>query len=102
MRSDLRRLSFVMIAQKLGFTIEEIAEEMRSLPNQRTPTAKDWEKISGKCLERIDQQIAALTRTRKNLTSCIGCGCLSLERCTLYNPEDELAEKGPGPHHAIS
>ena len=102
MRSDIRRLSFVMIAQRIGFTIEEILQEMNALPRGRTPTARDWEKISEKCLERLDHQIAALTRTRSNLTSCIGCGCLSLERCSLYNPDDELGKKGAGPHNAIS
>lgn len=101
MRSDIRRLSFVMIAQKLGFTIEEIAQEMRRLPNGRTPTARDWEKISEKLLARLDTQISALTRTRNNLTGCIGCGCLSLEKCALYNLDDEKGLEGPGPRNTL-
>ncbi|MAP94670.1 MAG: redox-sensitive transcriptional activator SoxR [Ponticaulis sp.] len=101
MRSDIRRLSFVMIAQQLGFSINEIVDEMRNLPNGRTPNARDWKKISGKFLDRLDDQIAALTRTRNNLTGCVGCGCLSLDKCTLYNPQDEQAAKGPGPRLAM-
>lgn len=101
MRSDIRRLSFVMIAQQLGFTIEQIAQEMRRLPEGRTPTARDWKNISGKFLDVLDQKINALTRTRNNLTGCIGCGCLSLEKCKLYNPDDELAAQGPGPRNVL-
>jgi len=102
MRSDIRRLSFVMIAQQLGFSIEDIATEMKRLPNGRTPTARDWEKISGKFLTVLDDRIAALERTRKNLTGCIGCGCLSLDKCTLYNPQDKLSREGAGPRNTIA
>lgn len=90
-----------MIAQQLGFTIEQIAQEMRRLPEGRTPTARDWKNISGKFLDVLDQKINALTRTRNNLTGCIGCGCLSLEKCKLYNPDDELAAQGPGPRNVL-
>ena len=99
MRSDIRRLSFVMITQKLGFTIEDIAREMKRLPEGRTPTARDWEKISERFQTVLDERIAELTRMRNNLAGCIGCGCLSLEKCKLYNPEDRLAENGPGPQN---
>lgn len=102
MRSDIRRLSFVMIAQKLGFTIEEIKYELSRLPNGRVPTAKDWEKISQTMLERLDDQISALARTRVNLLGCIGCGCLSLDKCALYNADDEKAAEGPGPRNTIA
>lgn len=99
MRSDIRRLSFVQITQKLGFSIEDIAQEMRKLPQGRTPTAKDWEKISSRFLEVLDNRISDLTRMRNNLNGCIGCGCLSLETCSLYNSEDEKGANGPGPQN---
>ena len=82
--------------------IEDIATEMKRLPNGRTPTARDWEKISGKFLTVLDDRIAALERTRKNLTGCIGCGCLSLDKCALYNPQDKLSREGAGPRNTIA
>lgn len=101
MRSDIRRLSFVMIAQKLGFTIEQIVEKMRRLPEGRTPTARDWEKISNEFMMVLEDRIEALSRMKNSLEGCIGCGCLSLEKCKLYNPDDEMASIGPGPQNAI-
>lgn len=100
LRSDIRRLSFVMIAQQLGLKLGEIVAALAGLPQGRAPTQKDWIKISKDVREELDRRIEALTRTRKNLDSCIGCGCLSLKTCALYNPEDKASVKGPGPHYA--
>jgi MerR family transcriptional regulator, redox-sensitive transcriptional activator SoxR len=97
LRSDIRRLSFIRIAQQLGFTIEEIGAELARLPQGRTPTQKDWAKISRAFRARIDARLAALTHMREKLDECIGCGCLSLKRCALYNPEDRLRAQGAGP-----
>ena len=97
LRSDIRRLSFVLIAQRLGFTIGQIADELSSLPKDRAPDAADWRKSSRKFLREIDNRIATLETLRDNLDGCIGCGCLSLKKCALYNPGDEAAEQGAGP-----
>jgi MerR family redox-sensitive transcriptional activator SoxR len=97
MRSDIRRLSFIRIAQQLGFTIEEIGALLGSLPLGRTPTQKDWATISRLFRRRLDERIAAMTLMRDKLDQCIGCGCLSLRRCGLYNPQDRLAAQGAGP-----
>lgn len=101
LRSDIRRLSFVQIAQQIGFSIEEIGALLKSLPQGRTPTLKDWESISRGFRRELDQRIAAMTRMRDNLDSCIGCGCLSLKRCQLYNPADRMRAKGPGPRFLL-
>ena len=92
LRSDIRRLSFIRIAQQLGLSIEGIAVELKRLPSQRTPNAADWARISASLRAALDQRIAALTRTRDLLDGCIGCGCLSLKKCTLYNPGDRAAK----------
>jgi MerR family redox-sensitive transcriptional activator SoxR len=97
MRSDIRRLSFIRIAQQLGFTIAEIGTLLATLPQGRTPTQKDWAKISRSFRRRLDERIAAMTLMREKLDQCIGCGCLSLRRCGLYNPQDRLANEGAGP-----
>ncbi|MDJ0922142.1 MAG: redox-sensitive transcriptional activator SoxR [Henriciella sp.] len=99
--SDIRRLSFVMIAQKMGFTIEQIVSLLKELPNERTPTRKDWTKISRTFRASLDQRIAMMERMRDNLDGCIGCGCLSLKRCALYNPEDKAWARGPGPRYIL-
>ena len=96
-RSDIRRLSFILIAQKLGLALTEIEQELRKLPQGRTPNARDWQAISGGIKRRIDSQIAALEKVREDLDGCIGCGCLSLKKCALYNAEDKWAERGAGP-----
>jgi len=101
LRSDIRRLSFVMIAQKFGFTLDRIREVLPRLPAGRTPTAKDWAGISQDFRAELDEQIEALTRLRDKLDGCIGCGCLSLDRCALYNPDDVAAEKGAGPRYLL-
>ena len=97
LRSDIRRLSFILIVQKLGLSLEEIGEHLRSLPQGRTPSSFDWWKISEAIRESLDRRIAQLQSLRDNLDGCIGCGCLSLKTCTLYNPDDVAAEGGPGP-----
>ena len=96
-RSDIRRLSFILIAQKLGLSLEEIAQQLARLPEGRTPTSFDWWKISEAIRGQLDRRIAQLEAMRDNLDGCIGCGCLSLKHCKLYNPEDAAAEEGAGP-----
>lgn len=100
-RADIRRLSFVMIAQKFGFSLLEIRELLGQLPGGRAPTPADWERISQRFRTRLDQQIDTLTRLRDNLDGCIGCGCLSLPKCKLYNPEDRASRKGSGPRYLM-
>lgn len=100
LRADIRRVSFILIAQGLGLSLEEIAAELARLPGTRTPNAADWARISKSLRDRIDARIAALERTRANLDGCIGCGCLSLKRCALYNPGDKAAREGTGPRYA--
>ena len=97
LRSDIRRLSFILIVQKLGLSLEEIGEHLRSPPQGRTPSSFDWWKISEAIRESLDRRIAQLQSLRDNLDGCIGCGCLSLKTCKLYNPDDVAAEGGPGP-----
>ncbi|MFI8668051.1 redox-sensitive transcriptional activator SoxR [Qipengyuania sp. NPDC077410] len=97
LRSDIRRLSFILIVQKLGLSLEEIGGHLRSLPQGRTPSSFDWWKISEAIRESLDRRIAQLQSLRDNLDGCIGCGCLSLKTCKLYNPDDVAAEGGPGP-----
>ncbi|MEQ9436912.1 redox-sensitive transcriptional activator SoxR [Hyphomonas sp.] len=101
LRSDVRRLSFVMIAQQLGFSISEIVDLLSGLPQERTPTKADWSKISAQFRKRLDQQIETLELTRDRLDVCIGCGCLSLSNCALYNPDDRAARLGPGPRYLM-
>ena len=100
-RSVLRRIAFVVFAQRSGMTIDEIGMELAKLPPDRAPTRRDWSRLSGKWTTRIDQRIAELERLRAGLTECIGCGCLSLERCKLSNPDDRAAGLGPGPRYWI-
>ena len=95
-RSVLRRLAFVRAAQNVGLSLEEIADALAALPSSRTPTKADWARLSRAWRSRLDEQIAALEKLRDGLTSCIGCGCLSLRRCALSNPDDELGAAGAG------
>lgn len=97
-RGVLRRLAFIRAASNVGLSLQEIREELDSLPQGRTPTKADWSRISRHWRGRIDQQLAALQALRDGLDSCIGCGCLSLQRCTIYNPGDVLAndDRAPG------
>ncbi len=95
-RSALRRLSFIRAAQNVGLSLVEIRSALATLPEGRTPTARDWTRLSAGWRDRLDEQIAALTQLRDGLDSCIGCGCLSLERCALSNPGDVAGTAGPG------
>lgn len=99
MRSDIRRLSFIMIMQQLGYTIEDIRRHMKSLPDGRTPTRKDWENISQDCMRVLEDKIAELNRLKGHLDGCIGCGCLSLDKCQLFNKNDCKGADGPGPQY---
>jgi MerR family redox-sensitive transcriptional activator SoxR len=101
LRSDIRRLSFALIAQQLGFSLEAIGRELAVLPQGRTPTAADWAKISRGFRRQLDERIAAMERMRDRLDNCIGCGCLSLRKCALYNPGDRLGAEGPGPRYLV-
>jgi len=101
LRSDIRRLSFVMIAQQFGFTLPQIRAEFQRLPDRRTPTKDDWTRISKTFRDALDARIDTLNRLRDNLDGCIGCGCLSLKKCTLYNPEDRARKHGTGPRYLL-
>lgn len=96
-RSVLRRVAFIVFAQRIGLSLDEIAAELKKLPGDHVPTARDWSRLSSAWTARIDQRMAELQRLREGLTKCIGCGCLSLERCKLANPEDRAAARGAGP-----
>jgi len=100
-RADIRRLSFVMIAQQLGVSLAEIRALMQELPGERTPTPADWARISQQFRARLDQRIDTLQRLRDDLDGCIGCGCLSLPKCRLYNPDDAAHAKGSGPRYLM-
>lgn len=97
LRGDIRRLSFILIAQKLGLSLGEIEAQLARLPQGRNPTATDWMKISGSIRTRIDGEIARLEKVREDLDGCIGCGCLSLKKCALYNEGDTWGATGSGP-----
>jgi MerR family transcriptional regulator, redox-sensitive transcriptional activator SoxR len=97
LRSDIRRVSFILIAQKLGLSLTEIETQLAQLPQGRAPTLTDWQQVSRRMRFEIDQRINLLTRTRNQLDQCIGCGCLSLQKCQLYNKDDRLGTKGAGP-----
>lgn len=96
-RSVLRRVAFVVFAQRIGFTLSEIRAELNKLPSARTPNGRDWSRLSRTWATRIDERIAELQRLRVGLTACIGCGCLSLNKCYMSNPDDRIARRGSGP-----
>lgn len=100
-RADIRRLSFVMIAQQFGFSLPAIKALLDRLPGGRTPTREDWAGIAADFRARLDQRIDTLTRLRDRLDGCIGCGCLSLPNCALYNPGDRAAARGTGPRYLM-
>jgi MerR family transcriptional regulator, redox-sensitive transcriptional activator SoxR len=102
LRADIRRLSFVIIAQQLGFSIKQIRTMLSALPEGRAPTKEDWNKISRGIRHDLDQRIAMLSRMRANLDSCIGCGCLSLKTCALYNADDKAQRLGKGARYLVS
>ena len=98
-RAVLRRIAFIVFAQRVGLTLEEIGDELEKLPPHRAPTRSDWSRLSAMWRSRIDERIAELERLRRGLTECIGCGCLSLDRCQLSNPGDRAARFGAGPRY---
>ena len=100
-RSDIRRLSFALIAQQLGLSLIEIEAALARLPQGRAPSREEWEKIGASIKDALDAKIMLLERTRERLDGCIGCGCLSLDRCALYNPEDRAARAGAGPRFLL-
>ncbi|MBA2581280.1 MAG: redox-sensitive transcriptional activator SoxR [Thermoleophilaceae bacterium] len=95
-RSALRRLAFIRSAQRVGLSLDEVREALAGLPDTRTPTVADWRRLSAGWQRRLDERIAELELLRDSLTSCIGCGCLSLRRCALSNPGDAAGRSGPG------
>ena len=100
-RADIRRLSFVMISQSLGFWISAIRDALATLPENRTPTKADWQAISEQFRRALDERIAQMSALRDRLDGCIGCGCLSLSNCKLYNPEDRARTRGTGPRYLM-
>ena len=100
-RPVLRRIAFIVFAQRVGLTLGEIGAELAKLPEGRVPARRDWARLSRRWSTRIDERIAELERLKAGLTECIGCGCLSLDRCKLANPDDRAAGRGPGPRYWV-
>ena len=100
-RAVLRRIAFIVFAQRVGLTLEEIGAELARLPTDSAPTGRDWSRLSNTWSSRIDERIAELQRLKVGLTGCIGCGCLSLDRCRLANPADRAGRAGPGARYWI-
>jgi MerR family transcriptional regulator, redox-sensitive transcriptional activator SoxR len=100
-RAVLRRIAFIVFAQRIGLTLDEVGAELAKLPQDRVPEGPDWARLSGNWSRRIGEHIAELQRLGAGLTECIGCGCLSLDRCRLANPCDRAARYGPGPRYWI-
>jgi MerR family redox-sensitive transcriptional activator SoxR len=100
-RLALRRVAFVRVASSVGLSLAEVREALASLPDGRTPTARDWARLSRTWRSRLDERIAQLERLRDELDGCIGCGCLSLQRCRLYNRDDRAAATGTGPRYLL-
>jgi MerR family transcriptional regulator, redox-sensitive transcriptional activator SoxR len=100
-RSVLRRIAFIVFAQKIGLSLDEIRTELSRLPRNRAPDRADWAKLSAGWTKRIDERIAELERMKQGLTECIGCGCLSLDRCRFSNPGDRAGRRGAGPRYWI-
>jgi MerR family redox-sensitive transcriptional activator SoxR len=100
-RPVIRRVAFIVFAQRVGLSLDEIGRELSKLPADRAPRRHDWSKLSTAWSARIDERIAELERLKAGLTECIGCGCLSLDRCKLANPDDRAAARGPGPRYWI-
>ena len=101
-RAVLRRIAFIVFAQRIGLSLEEIGVELSKLPHNRVPERSDWAKISNGWTSRVDERIAELERLKAGLTQCIGCGCLSLQQCRLANPGDTVGREGPGPRFWIA
>ncbi len=101
-REELRRVSFMLVAQQVGLSLSEIGGALASLPDARTPNTADWARLSRSWQPRIDHQIKVLQRLQERLAGCIGCGCLSLQACRLANPGDQAALDGPGPRYILA
>ena len=100
-RAVLRRVAFVVFAQRIGLSLEEISAELAKLPSNKVPERADWARLSSRWNARVDERIAELQRLKEGLTGCIGCGCLSLQTCRLVNPQDRVARAGPGARYWI-
>ncbi len=100
-KSVIRRLSFILISQRLGYSLDEINAQLERLPQGRTPTERDWSRLATSFASDIDARIAGLQQLRQKLDECIGCGCLSLTKCAMWNPEDTAAELGDGPRYLL-
>jgi MerR family transcriptional regulator, redox-sensitive transcriptional activator SoxR len=100
-RDGLRRIAFIRVAQRVGLTLDEIRTALATLPDQRTPTAADWARLSRAWKAQLDERIRLLEGLRDELSSCIGCGCLSLHACKLYNPDDRARALGQGPRYLL-
>jgi MerR family redox-sensitive transcriptional activator SoxR len=100
-RSELRRVAFIRIAQQVGVSLDEIRDALAALPENRTPTKADWSRLSARWRRRLEERITLMERLRDQLTGCIGCGCLSMQRCKLINPDDRLAATGAGPRKLL-
>lgn len=100
-RSTIRRVSFILACQRLGYSLAEIATQLADLPDARTPTDEDWEHLAARFRADLDDRIQGLIELRDRLDGCIGCGCLSLDRCAIYNPSDAAAELGAGPRYLL-
>jgi MerR family redox-sensitive transcriptional activator SoxR len=100
-KAELRRIAFIRAAQAVGLTLDEIRGALAGLPDRRTPTKEDWARLSRGWRPLLDERIAALTRLRDTLDNCIGCGCLSLKACALYNPDDAAAKRGAGARYLL-
>ncbi|MFT5573505.1 MAG: MerR family redox-sensitive transcriptional activator SoxR [Cryomorphaceae bacterium] len=100
-RSSIRRISFILVSQRLGYSLKEISTALGSLPNNRTPNKADWDKLSRCFSKDIESRIQQLRALQDSLIGCMGCGCLSLNKCRLYNPQDQIASKGNGPRYLL-
>jgi MerR family redox-sensitive transcriptional activator SoxR len=100
-RDTLRRVAFIRVAQRVGMSLADIKQALDELPDGRPPGKEDWQRLSNSWRAELDYRLAQMQKLRDELTSCIGCGCLSLDTCTLFNPEDTLSEKGPGPRRLL-
>jgi MerR family redox-sensitive transcriptional activator SoxR len=100
-RAVLRRVALIRAAQEVGLSLNEVSDALQTLPHDKTPTKGDWERLSRSWQERLDQQIDELEALRNELTDCIGCGCLSLKSCAIFNPSDAIAARGSGPRYLL-
>lgn len=100
-RSTIRRISFILIAQRLGYSLGAIQDHFDGLPGRRTPSEEDWQQLAVDFGADIEGRIAELTRLKDSLSGCIGCGCLSLKRCAIYNEEDRIGAQGAGPRYLL-